>query len=844
MSTNQVDAPARYAPVHSGVRGFADRWPFRRKLNLLVAIPLAVIAALLSYLVTDLVEQSDNAESAARTVRDSAQVARLVDRVEAEHQQAILLSARYESGWSKPSLADYRAAQEAVETQADKVRATYGDRLPDAEEQALRDIDGLSSLRQSVERGYLPADNIDPAYVDPAGRLIDGLGLDRDPALASTFTGSLLDSLLRADAAHGAFETSVFSATTGDTNALIEFTSAVGAYDLYTHQADRFTRFATARQVQQLAGIDHTPAQQNIAESYAELQIDPTQLEAGSKDEIHKAVQDALTDYPDYPEQAAARLKITTALIGQIADRADRESSSAQWRAGLLLYGSLVGFALWIAFSVLVRRSVVRPVQALTGAAQEVAEVARRELDRVADDDAEDDGPPRLRDMPVTARDEIGDLAEAFNRVQTTAAALLARQVLSRRNTAEMFGNVGRRVSNLTSRQLALIDAVERGETDPELLERLYSIDHIAVRLRRNADSLMLLAGIRETALDGGPLALSNVVRAALGQIEGYQRVRLYAASDANVAPDIIGDLTLMMAELVENAVSFSPEGSPVEVTVRSGAEGAHVVVTDHGLGMSAERLAEENARLIRRERLDLMPTKVLGLFVVGALARRWEIGVELTRTPGGGVTAEVTLPASLLLTMSPVAEPVAVAPTATDVPSGPVPSGSAGERTQHPGEKSQSTGERTPLAGGRTEPAGPLPRRLPSREAAAPEDQPQPVSSPTPENQPQPVSSPTPEDQPQPVSSGTARPLRRRVRGATLRTTAAASPAVPQPARPRDAEAERSALEEFEAAVERAHRDSDTGSHARPHPEQTSSPLPTPTPPHDLNHLPEGAEQ
>ncbi|QTE01670.1 sensor histidine kinase [Streptomyces cyanogenus] len=860
MSTNEVDAPDRHAPVRGAARAFADRWPFRRKLNLLVGIPLAVIAGLLAYLITDLVQQSSSAAAAARLVRDSAQVARLVDRVEAEHQQAILLSTRYESGDAHPSTDAYRAAQHAVDTQATRVREAFGDRLPRSEAQALRGVEGLSSLRTSVEQSYLPADNIDPAYAGAAQGLIDGLGLDRNTDLSETFTGSLLDSLLRADAAHGAFETNVFAATTGDTNALIEFTNAVGAYDLYANQAGRFGRFATEEQAERLAGIEHTGAQREIAEAYAELQVGVGRLQTDDQAALRRAVQDALADYPAYPRQATARLEITTALVGQIADRADAAADSARWRAGLLLSGALIAFALWLAFAVLVRRSVVRPVQALTGAAREVAEVAGRELARVADDDAEDDGPPRLRDMPVTARDEIGDLAAAFNQVQTTAAALLERQVLSRRNTAEMFGNVGRRVSNLTTRQLALIDAVERGETDPALLERLYSIDHIAVRLRRNADSLMLLAGIREAVLDAGPTALSTVVRAALGQIEGYQRVRLYAASDALVEPDVIGDLTLMMAELLENAVSFSPEGSPVEVTVRSGTDGTHVVVTDHGLGMSAERLAEENARLIRRERLDLVPTKVLGLFVVGALARRWEIGVELTRTPGGGVTAEVTLPASLLLTPSagpvtpatatPAPGPTVPAPPGDTPPSAPAPALTAARNTARtpapdtahtptpdaspkpapgtaPTPAPGTAHEKAPADGTarnqpiRAEHGGPLPRRIPRR---APENS----------EAPAPSGEQTPDG-----AEHTARPLRRRVRGATLRTTAGAAPAVPKTVLPLDAEAVRSELEEFEQAVERARRDADTGS--VPRPDGTTG---TTHPPHQPNHLPEGAEQ
>ncbi|MEV6540464.1 sensor histidine kinase [Streptomyces sp. NPDC051665] len=875
------------------IRGFADRWPFRRKLNLLVGVPLAVVAVLLAYLISDEVGQSTDASDAARLVRDSGQVARLVNLVEAEHQQAILLSVRFEAtnDGGTPSQNAYRKAQLAVDKQVEKVRDTFGDRLPASEAQALKEINGLETLRDTVEQSYLPADNIDPAYTSASDGLIDGLDLEHNANLATTFTGNLLDSVLRADAAHSSFETSVFSATTGDSNALIEYNNAVGSYDLFTYQSARFARFATEDQADQLSGIEHTPAQREIAEAYAELQIDPSGLQAGTPGAVRKAFADAMSDYPSYPQQAASRLKITGSLIDQIATRADSASSAASWRAGLLLSLSLLGFVLWLAFVVIVRRSVVRPVQALTVAAKQVAEVAGRELARVADDDAEDDGPPLLRDMPVTAKDEIGDLAEAFNHVQTTAAALLARQVISRRNVAEMFGNVGRRVSNLTTRQLALIDAVERGETDPALLERLYSIDHIAVRLRRNADSLMLLAGIRETVLDGGPTELTNVVRAALGQIEGFQRVGLRADTEVMVEPDIIGDLTLMVAELLENAVSFSPAGSPVEVVVRTDGDDALIVVADHGLGMSAERIAEENARLIRRERLDLVPTKVLGLFVVGTLARRWDIDVTLARTPGGGVTSEITIPATLLLRMSALASGgsaggfaglesgsgsgsgKALASAGSVPDQRPTPSwataDSGAARTTDSGLSATTSGygssghgtdsvRPTPAVGA---PAGhdsgyadsgprPSVAAEPVREHAWADDQPAPLprrvsryetapaaavaesAAVTTHHSPADESATAPDD-----AAGGSRPLRRRVRGATLRTGAddAAQQAARQAPRPADADAVRSALEEFEAAVEQAHRDSDTLTGLRP---------PDANHPHDQNHLPKGAEQ
>ncbi|MEV7073278.1 ATP-binding protein [Streptomyces sp. NPDC093990] len=876
MSTNEVDASTRSAPPpdrdgargNRGLRDFAERWPFRRKLNVLVGVPLAVVAALLAYLFADQVGQSRDASDAAQLVRDSAQVAKLVGQLEAEHQQAVLLSVRHQSSRAgeAPSQSAYREAQIRVDNQVEKVLEVFGGRLPEEEAEALREVNGLEDLRNTIERSYLPADNIDPAYSDAAKGLIDGLGLDRNPALAATFTGNLLDSLLRADAAHGAFETGVFSATTGDSNALIELIGAIGSFDEYTHQVERFGRFATPAQSTELGDIEHNRAQATIARQYAELQIDPGSLQAETPAEIKEAFQTALDSYPDYRTQARTRLKTTTSLIDQIADRADTASRDARSNAAWLLGSTLLGFVLWLAFSVAVRRSVVRPVQALTGAARQVAEVAGRELARVADDDTEDTGTPRLQEMPVTAKDEIGDLADVFNQVQTTAVALLERQVLSRRNVAEMFGNVGRRVSNLTTRQLALIDAVERGETDPALLERLYSIDHIAVRLRRNADSLMLLAGIRETVLDSGPLALTNVVRAALGQIEGFQRVSLQAGTEVMVEPDIIGDLTLMVAELVENAVSFSPAGSPVEVIVKDSHEGALVVISDHGLGMSPERLAEENARLIRRERLDLVPTKVLGLFVVGTLARRWEVGVVLSRTPGGGVTAEVTIPSSLLLTMSPVASavPAAAAPEAPTAPAGTPEAGSDPTPAPAPARPTGPTAARsdsgqeaptgpTPRSTAAPEPGvtaaaatdgehAPLPRRIPSRETASGDPAPEPSS---------PAAPFIPKARTGQASASAEagdgpRPLRRRVRGATLRTTVGAD-AVQKtaPLRPADAEAVRDALDEFEAAVERAHRDSETGSHARPVPgDDAETQQSASNPPHHQNHSPEGAEQ
>ncbi|MDX2820008.1 HAMP domain-containing protein [Streptomyces ipomoeae] len=780
-------APEPRGETTSGVRRRAatvlDRWPFRRKLNVLVIAPVAVVGVLLGIGVNSQLQQAREAGRTAELVRDSGQVTKLITDVQAEHRQALLLALRYESarpGDPLPSTADYREAQRNTDAQMAAVRSAFGSGLPDREEQALEYLRGLGILREKLERTYVPAANIDPAYASAVDYLIDGIGLDGFSGASDAPVIALLDTVLRADASHAAFESAVFSAQTRDANALTGFSRAVEAHRLYDYQSERFSRIATPDQVLIMDGIERSSEQNGIEAQYAELRIDPSSLQVRTARELLKPMAAE-------GKQAQTRLDITRSLMEQIADRADTLSADALRRALVMLGLALFGFVAWLAFCVLARRSVVRPLAALTGAAQQVVDVTAEELARVTDADSDDSTPLRPREIPVPVRDEIGELAEAFNQVQVTAAALLERQVQSRRNVAEMFGNVGRRVSNLTTRQLALIDAVEREETDHELLEQLYRVDHIAVRLQRNADSLMLLAGIRETEVDARPTTLANVIRASLGQIEGYRRVSLRSATEVTVAPDIIGDLTLMLAELLENAVSFSPSHTPVEVVVRPGTDvtedgGALIEVIDHGLGMSAERLVEENARLIRRERLDLVPTKVLGLFVVGSLARRSGIRVSLSRTPGGGVTGTVWIPSALLVTGS----SAGVTPS-----SGTGSAGTVAAFPTRPGQEAlasaaapvTATLERRPVA---PVPEGGLPRRVPPGTDGKRDDIPA-----------------------LPPSHDGARPLRRRVRGATLATTVPVGRGTAAGWQSVDADAVRSELDEFEDAVRRAEQDS-----------------------------------
>ena len=674
----RVESGAGRAPRTGN--GRLDSMPLRRKLDILVATPLVIILLLIAPVSYGEFHAASQWRTAATALGQAQQVSTLLDDLETE--QAVAVGLQGISGLtghtdldSVQNLQHYAALTDA---ELAKLRGSLNPAPSSALGQALAEViwetQGISGARatayqpspdksSAVEVGY------DTAILSLYGALdLDGIAVGGGPAALDV---AELDFLDNSDLHEHERELDLLAMTNeadadGDGSGVVldstDFTASEQDEGISENEADRFTALASGVDEGKFQVVDGSTAQSYIDEEQQNVEDQlPTSAPAPNINQVLITDQLSISELGGaggslgllqatvdaHQQRAAMEAQISADVI---ASAHDQEVTAQSYALGLVV-GAAVVLLLLLALEYRVRRSVVAPMIRLTKAATQIADVTRADLERVADEDDEADpqAVPSFDTVPVFTRDEIGLLAESFNRVQDSAIRVLERQMAVRRNTAEMFGNVGRRIHNLTGRQLSLIDAAEREETDPSVLERLYRIDHIAVRLQRGADSLMLLSGETEPALGDSPLRLTDVVRSAVGRVEGYQRVVLSAEGDVTVAPAAVGDLTLIVAELVENAVSFSPQTAAVDISVRPTAQGAYVEIVDHGVGMTPARLAEENARLVRRERLDLAPTRVLGLFVVGRLARRCGITVRLSATSGGGVTVRLDIPANLL---------------------------------------------------------------------------------------------------------------------------------------------------------------------------------------------------
>ncbi|HMQ28798.1 MAG TPA: ATP-binding protein, partial [Acidimicrobiales bacterium] len=259
--------------------------------------------------------------------------------------------------------------------------------------------------------------------------------------------------------------------------------------------------------------------------------------------------------------------------------------------------------------------------------------------------------PMAVEPIEVRSRDEIGQLAEAFNAIQNVTVEVAEEQAaLLRKGIGDIFVNLARRNQSLLDRQIEFIDELEANEEDPEQLENLFKLDHLATRMRRNAESLLVLAGAEPPRRRARPVALADVVRVAIGEVEDFTRVNLLALDDVTVGGNVAVDLAHLLSELMENATQFSPPETHVDVVgQRTTDRGYLITVSDQGIGMSAEQLAEANHMLAHPPLVGLALSRSLGFIVIGRLAARFGIAVRLVSSPAGGISAMVSLPAVLV---------------------------------------------------------------------------------------------------------------------------------------------------------------------------------------------------
>jgi signal transduction histidine kinase len=341
--------------------------------------------------------------------------------------------------------------------------------------------------------------------------------------------------------------------------------------------------------------------------------------------------------------------RLLTGIQSKLAGQASDTKSRALTDAAIILLALMASLLL----ALFVARALIVPLRKVRAGALEVAN--ERLPETVARIRAGKE-PEEIAPIPVHSHEELGQLARAVDDMHKQAVNLATGEAHLRSQVGAMFVTLSRRNTTLVNQQLALIESLEQDEEDPQRLEQLFSLDHLATRMRRTAESLVILGGTAGRTASFEELSVSDVVHAAVSEVQDYQRVRIDAAPDRMIAGRAASDVVHLMAELIDNALSYSPPGSPV--TIQAAEEGGKVEIEiiDSGLGMAGEALAQVNSQLKNGGEVTVDTARRMGLFVVSRLAEEHGLKVKLSRnTHGGGIIATIVLPAAVLVAEGPV---------------------------------------------------------------------------------------------------------------------------------------------------------------------------------------------
>jgi hypothetical protein len=616
-------------------------WPVRSKLIAVLAIPALVLLVLASVNVRASLNDAQSLRRGGELARLERSSTELVHELQLErdltagmiaHGQGAGLEQlatqrgradRAASAFSSGMAGPRSSSSPAIRAQLDDVRAELG---------------GLDGLRTAITRGALTQQ----ATLDEYSQLIDKLlGIDLQAALrggdeqlaqqvqafsnlsrAKELTSRVRGSLY-AIAINGRFGFGQFQ----DLADLLAQQQA--ALDQFVADADEQQRGLFAASVKGQAVLTVLRVQQAAVDrqAQAELGIDPEQWLAASTTQIE------------------LQRTVESQLLSALIQRTDDLGSAAQFRS--LRDAAVIAIALVVALlaALIVAQSMVRPLRRLRRNALEVAE---HRLPAAVHQTAVGDVDIQIMRIGETARDEIGEVARAFDVIHLAAVDLATEQAALRRSISEMFLNLARRSQTLIDRLLEELDELER-EADSDTLEKLFGVDHLATRLRRTAEGLIVLSGAPEPPRRWlEPIPLMDVVRAAVQEVEDYQRVEVLPIDDAQLTGYAVSEVVHLLAELIENATRFSPPGTVVRIGGQPSASGHVIEIEDRGIGMSDVELERANERLANPPAVDAAVARQLGLAVIGRLARRHDIRVQLRHSFYGGITALVLLPSRL----------------------------------------------------------------------------------------------------------------------------------------------------------------------------------------------------
>jgi signal transduction histidine kinase len=509
-------------------------------------------------------------------------------------------------------------------------------------------LQDLGSIRHEVTTSPTPASKIVQVYteniLDPANTFSAAIG---DGANDADLEGSVttLGALLRTENDMSEQRGLLFAALSSPTATLTPENLTTLTQAFQQQQADQ----------SDFSNSTNTAEQQNFSNTVSGSDVDlasseETLAEAASAANpgaplTHEGLS-AGSWYTDMGTTIDDTRKVADGLTSAITARANTLRSQATKTLLITSVVTLLLLLLVLLVSTIVARSLIRPLRKLRSDALDVAGHRLPEMvRRLSQSEGADEG-VEIEPIGVTSTDEIGEVARAFDQVHREAVRLAADEAMLRGNLNAMFINLSRRSQSLIERQLSLIDSLEQSEQDSGRLSSLFRLDHLATRMRRNSENLLVLAGHEVTRRWSQPVALVDVLRAAISEIEQYERVVLNVQPGIVVVGQAVNDAVHLVAEIVENATTFSPEDTQVYVSGQPLSSGGVLLdITDNGVGISDQEMSHANWRLDNPPVVDVAVSRRMGLFVVGRLAARHGVRVRLRHAQAGGLTALIWLP-------------------------------------------------------------------------------------------------------------------------------------------------------------------------------------------------------